>query len=337
MKIVMISTSFITINIRMHALFFTQFKSQSKIHLASSSGKKHVALIYGGMSAEREISQSSAQGIEKTLVHMGYQVSSIDMGADIAKVLQDIKPDVVFNALHGTYGEDGCLPGLLNIMRIPYTHSGVLSSALAFDKVKSKEIFFAHNIPQAHALCVASSMGYQDDPLPRPYVIKPMKQGSSVGVELVFEHDPFQFSDYTFPYGDVLIETYIHGREMQVAVLNGQALGALEIQLINKRFYDYEAKYTEGYTRHLMPAPLNENAYATLLSLAEKAYRVLGCNGIARAEFIYQEPSETFYILELNTHPGFTPLSICPEIANAVGIPFSTLLETMLESARFES
>ena len=320
----------------MNPQFFTEYKATSEVHIASSHGKQHIALIYGGMSAEREVSKSSAKGIEKTLVEMGYQVTAIDMGADIAQVLAQIKPDVVFNALHGTYGEDGCLPGLLNIMRIPYTHSGVLSSALAFDKVKSKEMFFANHLQQAKSVFVSSSMGYREDPLPRPYVIKPVNQGSSVGVELVFAEDDFQFADYKFPYGDVLIEAYIQGREMQVAVLNGEALGALEIQLINKRFYDYEAKYTEGYTRHLMPAPIESAAYETLLGLAEKAYKVLGCNGMARVEFIYQEAKNEFFILEVNTHPGFTPLSICPEIANAVGITFPQLLEEMLASAQCE-
>lgn len=320
----------------MNPQFFTEYKAASEIHVASSQGKKHIALIYGGMSAEREVSKSSAKGIEKTLVELGYQVTAIDMGADIAQVLAQVRPDLVFNALHGTYGEDGCLPGLLNIMRIPYTHSGVLSSALAFDKVKSKEMFFANHILQAKSVLVSSSMGYREDPLPRPYVIKPVNQGSSVGVELVFAEDNFDFVNYTFPYGDVLVEEYIQGREMQVAVLNGEALGALEIELINKRFYDYEAKYTEGYTRHLMPAPIPSTAYETLLSLAEKAYRVLGCNGMARVEFIYQEAKNEFYILEVNTHPGFTPLSICPEIANAVGIPFAQLLEEMMASAKFE-
>lgn len=320
----------------MNPQFFTEFKYISEVHVASSKGIKHIALVYGGMSAEREVSKSSAKGIEKVLVDNGYQVTSIDMGADIAQVLGKIKPDLVFNALHGTYGEDGCLPGLLNIMRIPYTHSGVLSSALAFDKVKSKEMFFANHILQAKSVLVSSAMGYREDPLPRPYVIKPLNQGSSVGVELVFAEDDFHFINYKFPYGDVLVEEYINGREMQVAVLNGEALGALEIELINKRFYDYEAKYTEGFTRHLMPAPISKEAYATLLDLAEKAYKILGCNGIARVEFIYQEAKNEFYILELNTHPGFTPLSICPEIANAVNIPFPQLLEEMIASAKFE-
>lgn len=320
----------------MNPHFFTEYKTCSDIYIASTQGKKHIALIYGGMSAEREVSKSSGQGIEKALVEMGYQVTSIDMGADIAEVLSKIKPDLVFNALHGTYGEDGCLPGLLNMMRIPYTHSGVLASALAFDKIKSKELFLAHQFTQAKSICVTADMGYQDDPMPRPYVIKPINQGSSVGVELIFEYDDFRFSEYSFEYGDILVEEYILGREMQVAVLNGKALGALEIQLINKRFYDYEAKYTEGFTRHLMPAPISEAAYSNLLALAEKAYEVLGCNGMARVEFIYQEGKNQFYILELNTHPGFTPLSICPEIANAVGISFHQLVKEIIASAKYE-
>lgn len=314
----------------------TTYRQFSSSHSPSTTGKKHVALIYAGMSSEREVSISSAQGIEKALVALGYQVTSIDMGANIAQVLTEIKPDVVFNALHGIYGEDGCLQGLLNILRIPYTHSGLLSSAIAFNKVKSKEFFDAHQMVQAKSVFINADEKIIKDPMPRPYVIKPMSQGSSVGVELVFESDDFDFSNYSFPYGDILVEQYIKGREMQVAVLNGEALGALEIQLINKRFYDYEAKYSEGFTKHLMPAPIPADDYNKLLKLAEKAYAIMGCNGIARVEFIYDEKNHEFYLLEINTHPGFTPLSICPEIAGYTGISFEQLVEELLRTARYE-
>jgi D-alanine-D-alanine ligase len=319
--------------------FHTNFNEKSKIEHYNNEGKKHVALIGAGMSAEREVSISSSSGVAKALFSNGYKVSFIDMGADIATILQDIKPDVVFNCLHGTYGEDGCLPGLLNILRIPYTHSGLLASSLAFSKPKSKELFIANNISIARNIIINKTDNLKSDPIPRPYVIKPLTQGSSIGVEIIFENDQFTFADYDFPYGDeIMVEEYISGREMQVAVLNGKALGALEIKLLKgKRFYDYETKYTVGFAEHLFPAPISNDAYRRLLASAEKAYNVLGCRGLARVEFIYNEGVNDFYILEVNTHPGMTPLSICPEIAAHVGIDFNNLIEEIIKTASFDT
>ncbi len=316
----------------------TRFTPLSTVTPLSVEGIKHVALIAAGMSAEREVSLSSAQGISKALVGLGYRVTLIDMGADIAQILAELKPDVVYNSLHGTYGEDGCLPGLLNIMHIPYTHSGLLASALAFSKEKSKEVFRANGIKVAESIIVSKQDMVKTDPLPRPYVIKPLTQGSSIGVIPVFVEDDFNFSDYDFPYGEqVLVEKYIKGREMQVAVLNGKALGGLEIKLLkNKRFYDYETKYTDGFAEHLLPAPLPATLYQQLLIEAEKAYQSMGCKGMARVEFIYEPETEEFFILEVNTHPGMTPLSICPEIAAHSGISFSSLIQEILNTAAFE-
>lgn len=315
--------------------FHTTFIEKSKIEEHKSSGKKHVVLVGGGMSAEREVSLSSSAGVIKSLVNNGYKITFVDMGADIATVLINLKPDLVFNCLHGTYGEDGCLPGLLNIMRIPYTHSGLLASAIAFSKLESKAHFVANNILIANSVMVSRKDNMKRDPLPRPYVIKPLTQGSSIGVELVFEGDAFNFADYDFPYGDdIMVEEYINGREMQVAVLNGKALGALEIKLLQgKRFYDYETKYTPGFAEHLLPAPLPENLYEQLLARAEKIYKIIGCRGLARVEFIYNEKRNDFFILEINTHPGMTPMSICPEIALYAGINFDNLVEELLITA----
>lgn len=316
----------------------TCFIEKSIVKQLSNSGKKHVAIVAGGMSAEREVSLVSSEGIIKALVELGYQVTFIDMGIDIASKLAEIKPEVVYNCLHGTYGEDGCLPGLLNIMRIPYTHSGLLASALAFSKQKSKELFIANNIQTPKSIIVNKSDNLSQDPLPRPYVIKPLTQGSSIGVIPVFSEDDFNFADYDFPYGDqVMIEQYIMGREMQVAVLNGKALGALEIKLLNdKRFYDYETKYTDGFAQHLLPAPLPPAIYSKLLTAAEKAYHIIGCSGMVRAEFIYDDKTNEFFILEVNTHSGMTPLSLCPEIAAFAGISFPELIEEILKTAKFE-
>ncbi|WP_410528097.1 D-alanine--D-alanine ligase [Rickettsia oklahomensis] len=302
------------------------------------SDKKHIALVAGGMSTEREVSLVSSTGVSKALIALGYKVTFIDMGADIAVKLQAIKPDIVFNCLHGKYGEDGCLPGLLNIMRIPYTHSGVLSSALAFDKVYSRSWFLTNNINMAESIVINKSDNIKIDPMKRPYVIKPMMQGSSIGVEVIFEEDDFKWVDYDFPYGDrVIIEQYIKGRELQVAVLNGKALGVLEIKLLKNRFYDYESKYTEGFTEHLCPAPLLANLYDELLIESEKIYKTMNCKGPARVEFILEDQTNKLYVLEINTHPGMTPLSIVPEIAAYAGINFTHLIEEIIKTASCES
>lgn len=312
----------------------TCFIEHSKVKVLTESGKKHIAVVGGGMSAEREVSLSSAIGVNKALVDLGYKVTFIDMGADIATVLSKVKPDIVYNCLHGTYGEDGCLPGLLNILRIPYTHSGVLASSLAFSKIHSKAWFAANNIKIAPSIIVNRTDNIKSDPMPRPYVIKPLTQGSSIGIEIIFHEDDFNFADYDFPYGDqVMIEKYIAGREMQVAILNGKSLGILEIKLLKNRFYDYETKYTAGFAEHLCPAPLPQDLYNKLLKQAEQIYKTVNCRGIARAEFIFDEEQQEFIIIEINTHPGMTPLSICPEIALLQGMNFENLVEEILKTA----
>lgn len=313
------------------------FIANSKVTSHSNTGKRHIAVIGGGMSSEREVSMVSSKAIVESLLKSGYKVSFVDMGADISDVLVKISPDVVFNCLHGTYGEDGCLPGLLNIIRIPYTHCGVLASALAFNKIKSKELFKSNGIPIAEQVIVHKRDHIIADPMPRPYVIKPINQGSSVGIEVIFKEDDFNFADYTFPYGDqIIVEEYIKGREMQVAVLNGKSLGALELKFLKRRFYDYDTKYTEGFAEHILPAKLSKEKYTELLKLSEKANAAIGGTGLVRVEFIFDEIQQKFIILEVNTHPGFTPLSICPEIAAFVGIGFDQLVEELINSARFE-
>lgn len=319
--------------------FKTNFREKSEIEIISSEGKKHIAVLVGGMSAERDVSISSSKGVIDALLSLGYRVSTIDMGADLAVCLNDLKPDIVFNSLHGTYGEDGCVQGLLNIMRIPYTHSGLLSSSMAFNKQKSRETFVHYGFKCASILYVNKNDNIKTDPMKRPYVIKPISQGSSVGVHVVFQGDEFNFADYDFKYGDtVIVEEYIKGREMDVAVLNGKALGILEIKLLkNKRFYDYETKYTDGFAEHICPANLSKDAYQKGIALSEKIYKIMGCNGICRVEFIYSDEIDDFYILELNTHPGMTPLSLCPEIAQkCANMSFADLIEENLKSASFE-
>ena len=315
-----------------------QSRPKSVVKELALVGKKHVALLHGGMSAEREVSLSSGKGVGESLVGIGYQVTSIDVGEDIGAVLLSLQPQVVFNCLHGTYGEDGCIPGLMNIMKIPYTHSGLQASAMALDKNVSKMIMTYHKIPTAPSVLVSKCEVLPNmDPIPRPYVIKPLSQGSSIGVELVFPTDTnFSLHNYEFNYGDpVLIEKYIKGREFNIAVLNGKALGILEIKVLNgKRFYDYESKYTNGFTQHIIPPILPIEISKKILELSEKVYAVFNCRGLARVECILGDDNNEIYVLEINTHPGMTPLSICPEIALFSGITFNQLVEKMLVSAK---
>lgn len=298
---------------------------------------KHVAVVYGGMSLEREVSISSSSAIIESIVDLGYQVTSIDMGADISSVLQKIKPDVVFNALHGTYGEDGCLQGILNVLNIPYTHSGLMASSLSMNKKTSLDFFSYHKILSAKRTIVKKSDNIDSDPMPRPYVVKPIAQGSSIGVNIVFEEDDFDFKNYKYEYGDeILVEEYINGKEIQVAVLNGKALGALELKILSERYYTYDVKYTQGLADHIYPARLSEDNYRKILAISEKIYNLLGYRGLIRIEFIYCEQRDNFFMLEVNTHPGMTALSICPEIAQHNGISFTQLVKILLDSAQVD-
>lgn len=294
---------------------------------------KHVAVLMGGWSAEREVSLSSGKACAKALRELGHRVTEIDMQRDIAQVLIKTKPDVVFNALHGRYGEDGCVQGLLELMQIPYTHSGVLASAVAMDKPMARQIFAQAGITCAKGMVVSREAMLKGDPMRRPYVVKPTNEGSSVGVKLVFENDDFSFTKDNWPYGEtVLVEAYIEGREITVAVLNGKALGVTEIRP-KSGFYDYANKYTDGKTEHLCPAPLSDAEASMVKAIAEKAHAALGCRGLSRSDFRYD--GETFYILEINTQPGMTALSLSPEIAAHAGISFNALVEKLVEGAAY--
>ncbi|AIL65024.1 D-alanine--D-alanine ligase B [Rickettsiales bacterium Ac37b] len=295
----------------------------------------HVVVLMGGISTERDISLSSATGIIESLKKLHYKVTPVDMGRDIAQVLLELKPDVVFNALHGGYGENGCIAGLLEILNIPYTHSGILASSIGMNKLQSINIFAQHGIKAAPHIIINKHSNLTIEPMKRPYVIKPISEGSSIGIHIVLEQDNFNIRDYDFPYGDeVLVEQYIPGQEIQVAIINNKAIGALEI-IPKGKFYDYQAKYTDGLTEHIIPASLSSVATQKVLSLAEKAHNALGCRGISRVEFRYnsKEGDDGFYILEINTHPGMTPLSIVPEIASYHGITYSDIVKFLVEDA----
>ena len=298
---------------------------------------KHVAVLMGGWSSEREVSLTSGRACAKALAEEGYKVTSVDVGRDLAEQLATLKPDVAFNALHGPYGEDGCVQGLLEVLGIPYTHSGVLASALAMSKPMAKAVWAGHGMPMAEGKVVHRSAFAAGPVMAHPYVIKPLNEGSSVGVHIVMAGDNYQpQDDASWRFGEnVLVEQYIPGREIQVAVMGNRVLGAIEIRA-HGRFYDYEAKYTDGKATHLMPAPIDKNAYEQVCALALEAHLALGCRGVTRSDWRYDdtagEPGR-FYLLEINTQPGMTPLSLVPEIAAHNGISFGQLVRWMVEDA----
>lgn len=301
------------------------------------SGKfNHVAVVMGGLSSEREVSLSSGKPIIATLEKLGYQVTPIDMDRDIATQLTKLKPDVVFNALHGTYGEDGCLQGLLEILHIPYTHSGVMASAIAMDKGKSITLFTHGGLlcPPGKLYTRAELIKALPD-LKRPYVIKPVSEGSSVGVHIILENDKTPKPEDIHPANEFLVEQYIPGKELSVAILGNEPLGVIELEPLHD-FYDYEHKYTAGMTNHFMPARIDKTTYQQAMDVAYKAHILLGCKQISRSDFRFDPASGKVYLMEVNTHPGMTPLSLVPEIAEYCGISFETLIQYLLENASCE-
>ena len=297
----------------------------------------HVAVLKGGMSAEREVSLTSGAAVEKALLALGHSVVAIDVSAHVVDDLQRAKPDVAFNALHGRYGEDGCIQGVLEILKIPYTHSGVLASALAMDKPMAKVVFEKAGIRVAKGVVAHKDELMGRDVMPRPYVVKPANEGSSVGVKLVFEKDNFFFTKENWPYGEtVLVEQYIPGRELTCAVLDDVALGVTEIT-IPSGFYDYENKYTAGGSVHICPAVLPQAIYDEVMVQALTAHRALGCRSLTRSDFRWDEKGDgKVYILETNTQPGMTPMSLSPELAAYAGIDFNHLVARILATARLD-
>ena len=318
----------------------TEIQETIQPKIKNERSNTHVAFVYGGMSSERDVSLMSRDGIVKALLESGYVVTPVDMGYDFAEAILKIKPDLVYNGLYGTYGEDGCVPGSLEIMGIKYTHSNVLSSAVGMNKIFSGALFRDHNIQCAARKIINRRQNISVDPMPRPYVIKPVDQGSSIGVILVFPEDDFEFSDYDWAYGDaILVERYIPGQEIAVAVLGNKAIGAIELVPLKSRFYDYESKYQDNMTKHIMPANLSATAYQRVLELSLKAHELIGCKSVSRVDFRYNKEEGKdgeFYILEVNTHPGMTPLSLVPEICAYSGIGFNQLVDKIVQDALHE-
>lgn len=296
----------------------------------------HVAVLMGGWSAEREVSLVTGAACAKALRDEGYKVSELDVGRDVAAKLAALQPDVAFNALHGRWGEDGCIQGLLETMAIPYTHSGVRASAVAMYKPMARDVFAAAGIPVPAGRVANVDEVNDRDPFERPYVVKPVAEGSTCGVRIVQDGDngPPVGADWNFG-DDVLAEEYIAGRELSVAVMDGRAMGVIEIRP-KRGFYDYEAKYSEGFADHVMPAPVHSDIYAAAMAWSEKAHTAIGCRGVSRTDFRYDdtqgEPG-ALYMLEINTQPGMTPLSLVPEIAADTGMGFGALVRWMVEDA----
>jgi D-alanine-D-alanine ligase len=302
--------------------------------------KLHVAVLMGGWASERPVSLMSGEGVAKALIERGHRVTRIDMDRQVAARLADADPDVVFNALHGVPGEDGTVQGMMDLMGVPYTHSGLATSVIAIDKELTKHALVPHGIPMPGGRIVRSEDLYQGDPLPRPYVLKPVNEGSSVGVAIVTEG-----GNYGQPIGrdtkgpwqefaSLLAEPYIRGRELTTAVLGERALMVTEL-VPKSGFYDFDAKYTDGMTEHLCPAEIPENIARLCLDYALRAHRLLGCRGTSRSDFRWDDElgEEGLFLLETNTQPGMTPLSLVPEQARHCGIEYGELVEIIIEDA----
>jgi D-alanine-D-alanine ligase len=304
-----------------------------------TQGKVHVAVLMGGWSAEREVSLSSGKACSRALRAAGYRVTAIDAKRDVAQVLAGLKPDVVFNALHGRWGEDGTVQGILETLEIPYTHSGVLASALAMDKEKSKSIFRSAGLPVADSVLVEIETAATSHPMALPYVVKPVAEGSSVGVHIV----PLGANGPVTTlvkerelYGDrVMVERFVPGKELTCAVMGDVSLGVTEI-VPRVGFYDYEAKYSPGASNHLLPAPVPYDIYRRVQQYSLAAHAALGCRGVSRADFRYNDTpggENEIILLEINTQPGMTGTSLVPELAQHAGHTFAQLVSWMVKDA----
>ncbi len=306
--------------------------------------KLHIAVLMGGWANERPVSLMSGEGVAKALEERGHKVSRIDMDRQVAARIAEAAPDVVFNALHGVPGEDGSVQGMLDLMGVAYTHSGLATSVIAIDKQLTKQALVPHGIPMPGGRIVKSADLFERDPMPRPYVLKPVNEGSSVGVAIVTDEGNYGnpiARDAKGPWQDfaeLLAEPFIKGREMTTAVVDFEdgprALAVTELKP-KSGFYDFDAKYTDGMTDHVCPAEIPANIEKLCLDYALKAHRLLGCRGTSRTDFRWDEEQgeDGLFILETNTQPGMTPLSLVPEQARAVGMFYPELVQWIVDEA----
>jgi D-alanine-D-alanine ligase len=304
----------------------------------------HVVVLMGGWSSEREVSLTSGRGVAQALRERGWSnVTEIDMDRNVAQLITAVRPDVVFNALHGTPGEDGTVQGMLDLMQIPYTHSGLETSVIAIDKELTKMVLVPHGIRMPAGKVVESESLFAADPMARPFVVKPVNEGSSVGVAIVTDEgntgNPIG-RDVEGPwhhFEKLLAEPFVKGRELTVAVLNDEALAVTELKPV-AGFYDYDAKYTDGLTVHVCPAEVPEDIARSMMDMAARAHRLLGCKGASRSDFRWDDEAGEagIYLLEINTQPGMTPLSLVPEQAKYRGITYGELVERLIAEALAE-
>ena len=301
---------------------------------------KHVAVLMGGWSAERAVSLNSGRGCADALEAMGYRVTRVDVDRSIADTLARLKPDVAFNALHGRFGEDGTIQGVLEILGIPYTHSGVLSSALAAQKDLAKVVLQAAGVPVPHGITIDRHEAARRHALEPPYVLKPLNEGSSLGVVIVKgdrAHPPQEVGREDWPYGDlILAERFVDGKELTCAAMGDRVFGVIEVQPVSEAFYGYDAKYAKGGSKHILPAELKPNIYHKVQDLTLRAHRTLGCRGVSRADFRFDETKGEegeLVCLEVNTQPGMTETSLVPDMAAHAGLSFGDLVAWMVEDA----
>jgi len=301
---------------------------------------KKIMVLCGGWNSEREVSLRSGQAVVEALSKLGYNVDKVDFTHKIFEDIERLKPDIIFNALHGQYGEDGRIQGLLDILQIPYTHSGLLASAICMDKIMTRKICSFGNILSPHYEILKKDDDANNKlkmfAIGKPCVIKPINEGSSVGVEVLMPNSKFEITDYNWRYGnEMIVEKYLAGQEIHVALMDGKALGAIEVRP-KGLFYDYKCKYTSGMTDYIMPAEISQEKYQEALKLAEICYQQVGCRGVARVDFILNNKNDgdnQFYLLEVNTHPGFTATSLVPKIAKYVNISFEEIVEFLIKTA----
>ena len=297
---------------------------------------RHVALLLGGLSSERDVSLVSGRECGDALERLGAKVTRVDAGRDLAQVLAKLKPDVCFNALHGEWGEDGCVQGVLETLNLPYTHSGVLASALAMDKAKSKAVLAAAGVTVPGGGLFNRFEAAAEHVMPPPYVVKPNAEGSSVGVFIVLDganRPPQEIIAPEWTFGEeVMIEPYIRGKELAVAVMDGKALTVTDI-VPKSGFYDYEAKYGDGGSEHILPARIPLKTLEKAMELAERAHAALGCRGVTRSDLRYDDINDILVLLEVNTQPGMTPTSLVPEQAALKGVDFDNLVLWITEDA----
>jgi D-alanine-D-alanine ligase len=296
----------------------------------------HVAVLMGGISSEREVSLVSGRECADALERLGAKVTRVDAGRDLAQVLSKVKPDVCFNALHGAWGEDGCVQGILETLALPYTHSGLLASALAMDKDKAKAVMAAAGVVVPGGGLYDRHEVARDHVMPPPYVVKANAEGSSVGVYIVRDRanrPPQEIIEPAWTYGErVMVEPFIRGKELAVGVMDGKAMTVTEI-LTEREFYDYDAKYAEGGSQHVVPAQIPPHAFEKALKMSEAAHAALGCRGVTRSDLRYDDINDILVLLEVNTQPGMTPTSLVPEQAAAGGVDFDSLVLWITEDA----